>query len=199
MNQSLWSQFGYKEITTSLILFMQYLEHLTVFILPASEHVYETANIITVLLTGKIIHQKEAVCSAQLNMYKGCTERNAAILLCCHTTSEGDVGGMAVKVKPSHQYSIPFCCCVTDGSREAVWYNGLWHGSVYGAKVCHSIPPSRKNGTHWYPSTLAEYLWGPNNGCEHSEVVGGVFQQWTATLGHLHRCRFLWVQYSGSY
>jgi len=44
---------------------MQYLEHLTVFILPASEHVYETANIITVLLTGKIIHQKEAVCSAQ--------------------------------------------------------------------------------------------------------------------------------------
>ena len=25
---------------------------------------------------------------------------------------------------------------------------------------------------------LAECLWRPNSGCEHSEVVGGVFQQW---------------------
>ena len=25
---------------------------------------------------------------------------------------------------------------------------------------------------------LPECLWRPNSGCEHSEVVGGVFQQW---------------------
>jgi len=25
---------------------------------------------------------------------------------------------------------------------------------------------------------LAEYLWRPNSGCEHSEVVSGTFQQW---------------------
>ena len=25
---------------------------------------------------------------------------------------------------------------------------------------------------------LAEHLWRPNIGCEHSEVVSGVFQQW---------------------
>jgi len=31
-----------------------------------------------------------------------------------------DVGGMAVEVEPSHQYSIPFRCHVTDGSRGAV-------------------------------------------------------------------------------
>jgi len=35
-------------------------------------------------------------------------------------TSEADVGGMAVEVKPSYWYSITFCCCVTDGSRGAV-------------------------------------------------------------------------------
>ena len=30
------------------------------------------------------------------------------------TMSEGGVGGMIVEVKCSHQYSIPYCCCVTD-------------------------------------------------------------------------------------
>ena len=34
--------------------------------------------------------------------------------------SEVDVGGMALEVEPSHQYTIMCCCCVTDGSREAV-------------------------------------------------------------------------------
>ena len=35
-----------------------------------------------------------------------------------------------------------------------------------------------KNSTHWHSSTLAEHWWSPNSGCEHSEVVGGAFQQW---------------------
>ena len=43
-------------------------------------------------------------------------------------TSEADVGAMAVEVEPSHQYSVTFCCCVTDGSRGAVWQNDVWHG-----------------------------------------------------------------------
>jgi len=30
------------------------------------------------------------------------------------------VGGMAVEAEPSHQYSITFCCHVTDGSKGAV-------------------------------------------------------------------------------
>ena len=30
-------------------------------------------------------------------------------------------GGMAIEVKLSHQYSIAFCCHVTDGNRGAVW------------------------------------------------------------------------------
>ena len=35
-----------------------------------------------------------------------------------------------------------------------------------------------KNGTYWDSSTLTECLWRPNSGCEHSEAVGGAFQQW---------------------
>jgi len=35
-------------------------------------------------------------------------------------TLEADGGGMAVAAEPFCQYSITFCCCVTDGSRGAV-------------------------------------------------------------------------------
>ena len=41
------------------------------------------------------------------------------ILLCCPTTSETDVGDIAVEAEPSQQYSVMFCCRVTDGSRGA--------------------------------------------------------------------------------
>jgi len=41
-------------------------------------------------------------------------------LLCWHMMSEADVGGMAVDIEPSHQYSITHCCCATEGSRGAV-------------------------------------------------------------------------------
>ena len=42
------------------------------------------------------------------------------ILLCLPVTSEMDIHGMAVETGASHKYSITFCCCATDGSREAV-------------------------------------------------------------------------------
>ena len=87
------------------------------------------------------------------------------------------VGGMAVEAQPSHQYSTTFCCCVTDGSRGAVWQNSIWHWSGYEAKMCHWIPLCGKKGTHWHSLTLAEYLWGPDSGCEHCEAVGGTFQK----------------------
>ena len=58
-------------------------------------------------------------------VFKGSKYTRAALkvvppmLLCWPTTSEVDVGGVAVKVEPSNQYSIAFCCHVTDGSRGA--------------------------------------------------------------------------------
>ena len=87
------------------------------------------------------------------------------------TTSEAD-GGTAVAVEPSHQYSIACCYRVTDGSRGAVWHKGVWHGSADEAKAHHWIP-CEKNGTRWHSSMLAEHLWRPNSGCEHSETVEG--------------------------
>ena len=39
--------------------------------------------------------------------------------------------------------------------------------------------------------TLAECLWGPNNGCEHGEAVSGAFWQWQQQMGHICWCRFL--------
>ena len=42
------------------------------------------------------------------------------ILLHCSTTSEADVGDMAVEVEPSRQYFFKLCFCVTDGTRGTV-------------------------------------------------------------------------------
>jgi len=99
------------------------------------------------------------------------------ILLCWLTTSELYVGVMAAEVKPSSRYSITFCCHVTDGSKGAVWQNGVWHGSKHEEKVWHW-----KNGTHWHTSAFAEHLWRQNSRCEHSEAVGGAFWQWQQQL-----------------
>ena len=85
----------------------------------------------------------------------------APVLLCWPTVSEADVGNTDVEVEPFYHHSIAFCCCGTDGSREAVWQNGIWHGSMYE-----------------YSSILSEYWCKPTSGCWHKEVVSGAFQQW---------------------
>lgn len=41
------------------------------------------------------------------------------ILFYLPTKSEAD-GGMVVETKPTHQCSITFCCCATNGSHGAV-------------------------------------------------------------------------------
>ena len=100
------------------------------------------------------------------------------ILLCWPVTSEVRVGGMAVEAEPSHQYPVPCCCCVTDGSRGAVWQNGVWHGSADEAKRSHWISSCRKK---WHPLTFSDACWTfmvTSSGCERREAVGGAFQQW---------------------
>ena len=96
-----------------------------------------------------------------------------SILLCQPTTSEADVGGTAVQVEPSHQYSFTFCCHVTDGSRGAAWQDSIWHGSAYKAKVQDGTPSFRKSHLlifHWCllnsdgdptvdTSTMRQWLW----------------------------------------
>ena len=72
------------------------------------------------------------------------------------TMSEVDIGGMAVEVEPSHQYSATFCCCVTGGSTGAVWQNGIWRGSAFEEKEWNLIPPCRKK---WHPLTFTDACW----------------------------------------
>jgi len=38
---------------------------------------------------------------------------------------EADAGGMALEFDTSHQYSVTFCSCVSDGSRGPVKQNGI--------------------------------------------------------------------------
>ena len=61
------------------------------------------------------------------------------------TTAEDDDGGMAVEIEPSHQHPIRSCCRVTDGSRGAVWQNGVWYGSADEAKAKKMAPTD----IHW--------------------------------------------------
>ena len=121
------------------------------------------------------------------------------ILLCWHMMSEADVGGMTVEIEPSHQYSITFCCHATDDMRGTVWQVDVWYGSVYEVGVQHWICACWKNSIQWHSSVLTEHLRRPNGGCEHSEAVGGAFQQWQVIVAHLHLCRLLWVQCEGFY
>ena len=93
-----------------------------------------------------------------------------SILLCWPTTSEVNIGGTAAEDEPSHQYSIQFLCCETGGSREAIWQDGIWHGSAYEAKVWNLIPPfGKRNGLtdqQWHWTFMESKQW-----CERSEVV----------------------------
>ena len=97
------------------------------------------------------------------------------VLLCWFTTSGVDAGSMAVGVEPSHQYAITCCWCVTDGSRGAVWPNGVQYGSVAEAKVCHWVPPCGKCSSHWCLLTLAKCLWRP---VDVNTVSGKLQQRW---------------------
>jgi len=71
--------------------------------------------------------------------------------------SEADVGGMAVEAELSHQYSITFCCHVTDGSRGEVWQNQFWHGSECETKVWNWTPCEKMTSTDAHQYSLNVY------------------------------------------
>ena len=121
------------------------------------------------------------------------------VLLCWPMTSRADVGGTAVMAEPSHQYSVTRCCRVTDGSRGALWHNGVWHGSVYEAEVCHWVLPCRKN---LHPLTFINACWTfmePRQ-CMWAQQGGGWFVSAvvTATVGHFCWWRYCWAWHTGS-
>jgi len=50
----------------------------------------------------------------------------------------------------------------------------MWMKQRSGIEFLHT----EKKWHHWCSLMLAEHFWRPTSGCEHSEVVGGAFQQW---------------------
>ena len=99
--------------------------------------------------------------------------------------SEVDVGGMTVEIEPSIQYSITICCCVTDGSRGAVWHNGIWHGSAMKQGCVTEFLHTEKK---WHPLVsiyafwmfmgIKRWMWAQwNSGCC---VPAGVIITWQA-------------------
>ena len=111
--------------------------------------------------------------------YDGCSESNTSYFMVSADSIHlwVDTGGMAVEVEHSHQYSITFYCHDIHGSRGAVWYNSIWHGSVYEAQVWKWIPPWWRNGTPWHSLMLTQHWWRLNSGCKYSELVSSIFQQ----------------------
>ena len=71
------------------------------------------------------------------------------------------------------QYPVTCCCCVTDGSRGAVWHSGGWSKGV-------SLNSSMWK--KWHALAIINCCWPSwqrlNSGCEHREVLSSVFQQW---------------------
>jgi len=65
--------------------------------------------------------------------YEGCSESKASYIFYYvgPWCQEAGTGSTAVEAEPTHQYSVTCCCRVTDGSRGAVWQNGIWHGSMF--------------------------------------------------------------------
>ena len=124
-------------------------------------------------------------------IYTSCSEGNASsFVMLAH-----GVRGRWRRLGSRGRTFPPILCYILlpHNSRGAVWQNGVGHGR------CHWIPPCGKNGTRWHSLTLAECLWRPNSGCEHSEVVGGTFLGVvTGTVGHLCWCRFLQAQHAAS-
>ena len=91
--------------------------------------------------------------------YEGRSKSNASyfilfLFLMPLMMSETDVGGAVVEVEPSYQYSIIFCCYVTDGSRGAAWQNGVWHGSAY-----KSVKLNSSMWKKWHPLTFTDACW----------------------------------------
>ena len=141
-------------------------------------------------LNSICVHNTEVVLRWQTDLWRWESTKAAPkvmppILFCWPTISEADVGGTTAEAEPSHQYSIPFCRRVTDGSRGAAWQNGIWHGSVYDTKGCLCIPqcPLTFTDTCWTFMEIEQWMWTQwGGGWCISAVV-------TVTVDYLPWCR----------
>ena len=114
----------------------------------------------------------------RMRIYKSCSESSASYFIMLTHNGRGTLWWYSNRSWTFYHYSVMLCCGVTDGSRGAVWSSGAWGVSAYEAKMCHWILPCRLNCTRWHALALAERLWKPTGGHEHSGTLSGAFQWW---------------------
>jgi len=54
----------------------------------------------------------------------------------------------------------------------------IWHRICMKQRCWIGFLHAEKKCTHWHSWMLTEHLWRQNSECEHSEAMGGAFQQW---------------------
>jgi len=88
-------------------------------------------------------------------IYEGCSESNAAYFITlAHNIGGGCwwYGSRGWTFPPVlHHVLLPW----DRWQQKANWQNGVWHGSVNEAKVCHWIPCRKK----WHPLTFINASW----------------------------------------
>ena len=108
--------------------------------------------------------------------YEGCSKSNASYFMMLTYDIRGRWWyGSRGWIFPPVFYDMLLPC---DGwqQRSSLWHSGIW--SVCETKVLSLNSCVEKGSTQWHSSILAEHLWRPNSGFEHSEVVDRLFQPW---------------------
>ena len=106
------------------------------------------------------------------------------ILICRPTTPEVDVGGMAVEAEPPTNIPLHVLAVwqlAAEGHSDRMASD--MEEQMKHLKCVTEFLHAEKSGTQWHSLMLAECLWRPESGCEHSEAVGGAFQQWWQRYG----------------
>ena len=108
--------------------------------------------------------------------------------------SEVDVGGMAVGVESSHQYSIISCCCVMDGNRGAFYkiasdmevhmkqrcvneFFSTWRGCFAAGQLCRVCKYSWEYWLQAHLNTLMQ-----TQGKKSFSRLTGMFRFWSQVL-----------------
>ena len=112
-----------------------------------------------------------------LRLKESCSKRNACSIMLTHNVRGGWwwYGSRSCIFSPVCHYVLLPCDRWQQRDSRTKWHL-TWNW--YETKLWNWMPPCGKIGTHWHSSTLAECFWRPNSGCEHSEVLCGVFHHW---------------------
>ena len=110
--------------------------------------------------------------------YKGCSNSKSFYFILLAHSVRGTCWWYGSRSWSSHQYLLNIVAMwqmAAEGQSDKIVSDLEVHMKQRG--VTEILCAEKKRDIHWHSSMLAEHLWRSNRGCEHSEAVGGVFQQ----------------------